>query len=92
MKIYNNNNDRRNRAFDRRHGVDRRSRLERRVDRRGGPKGKRRLSLANWIRSLVKPRLGVDRRKNDQRVYEDRRGMNPASLLTKEELSALLEE
>lgn len=91
MAINNDNNDRRGRVLDRR-GVDRRLWQERRVDRRNLTKRKCRLSLKNWIRFLTKPRLGVDRRKADQRVFEERRGTNPVSLLTKEELSALLED
>ena len=40
---------------------------------------------------LVHPRLGVDRRKGtNQRIPDDRRGKNPAFLLTQEEISALL--
>ncbi len=69
---------------------ERRSSRERRHDRRGGNKNKNR-SFYGWLRSLVKARLGVDRRKNtDRRVIADRRNPMPRSMLTKEELADLL--
>lgn len=92
MVTGNKNNDRRELVFDRRQRADRRLRQERRLDERNLVRLKRRLALRKWIKCLLNPRLGVDRRKVDQRSFEDRRGMNPASLLTQEELSALLEE
>ena len=92
MQTRNGNDDRRDRVFDRRQGVDRRLRQERRADRRYLPKGKKhRVSFKNRISALTSPRQGVDRRKAEQRVFEERRGANPASLLTRDELSALLE-
>jgi len=76
------NSDRRN--------AERRSYLERRYDRRGGGQ-KHRRSLLGWLRSLAKIRLGVDRRKNvDRRAVAKDRRLPPSSLLTKEELAALL--
>lgn len=76
------NSDRRN--------TERRSYLERRYDGRGGGQRHRR-SLLGWLRSLAKIRLGVDRRKNvNRRADVNDRRLPPSSLLTKEELAALL--
>lgn len=76
-------------------GVERRSRSscrrnssERRQDPRRGPT--RRRSLQAWLRSVTRGRPGVDRRKGaEQRLFE-RRCSDPHSLLTQEELEALL--
>ncbi len=69
---------------------DRRTNKERRVDRRTAS-GKHSRGLFEWLRSLAKVRLGVDRRKNlDQRVIANRRKFTPRSLLTREELADLL--
>lgn len=84
--------DRRKSSFDRRNKTCRRLRQERRVDRWNLLKVKYSLSFRNRIRALLNPRSGVDRRKAEQRIFDDRRGMNPASLLTKEELADLLAE
>ena len=68
---------------------ERRSSRERRYDRREGSTKNR--GFYGWIRSLLKARLGVDRRKNiDRRVVADRRSPTPRSMLTKEELADLL--
>lgn len=67
---------------------DRRQHGERRRDPRTGEQRKR--SLLSWLRSLTRKRLGVDRRKGtEQRMFE-RRCSGPRSLLTQEELEALL--
>ncbi|MFW2365609.1 MAG: hypothetical protein ACN4GW_04285 [Desulforhopalus sp.] len=70
---------------------DRRSYRERRSDTRGNSQKPRR-RLSAWFRSLIRARLGVDRRKNiDRRVLPDRRHQKtPSSLLTKDELADLL--
>ena len=49
-------------------------------------------SFRAWITALVKPRLGVDRRKGrDRRVNRLESGyVNPSSVLTSEELNQLL--
>ncbi|MGW8192907.1 MAG: hypothetical protein ACWGOX_01455 [Desulforhopalus sp.] len=81
--------ERRNPNRQRRQG-DRRSYRERRVDTRDGNQRPRR-KLSAWWRSLIRARLGVDRRKNgDRRILADRRNARPSSLLTKDELSDLL--
>ncbi|MCP4338370.1 MAG: hypothetical protein GY799_05645 [Desulfobulbaceae bacterium] len=73
-----------------RRNCERRSTLERRYDRREGAQKTNR-TFYGWLRSLVKARLGVDRRKYiDQRVVADRRNPSPRSMLTKEELADLL--
>lgn len=70
--------------------ADRRCHQERRSDPRishevSSPRG-----LYDWLRSLIKARLGVDRRKSaDQRVA-NRRHFSPRSMLTREELADLL--
>lgn len=85
-------NDRRHRGHDRRKGTDRRSYHERRRDLRLEDSAAQKITLKNRIRQIVNPRLGVDRRKSDQRSNIDRRNQNPSSLLSQEELAALLEE
>jgi len=86
-----NSNDRRGMVGDRRQNIDRRCQQERRLDRRDPSSNEQRLSIKNWLRILFHRRLGVDRRKNTNRRRQDgRRYKNPASLLTREELMALL--
>ena len=73
-----------------RRNSDRRAVRERRSDRRDSTL-KKNSSLYGWLRSLVKRRLGVDRRKYiDQRTVPDRRNPAPRSMLTQEELADLL--
>lgn len=80
--------ERRSQNSCRRRNPDRRNCSERRQDPRRGKT--RRRSLLAWIRSLIRGRLGVDRRKGvEQRMFE-RRCSGPRSLLTREELEALL--
>jgi len=87
-----NGAERRTRTDDRRQTNGRRVPQERRLDERVTSLSKQQLSLMGRFRKLTRPRLGVDRRKgSDQRVMDDRRNTCPAALLTKEELSALLE-
>jgi hypothetical protein len=86
-----NEKNHRETTSDRRNDNYRRSLQERRADKRTPSGSRQRLSLKNWFRALIHPRLGVDRRKGaDQRINNDRRGKNPATLLTQEELTALL--
>ncbi|MEA1934762.1 MAG: hypothetical protein U9N60_10110 [Thermodesulfobacteriota bacterium] len=86
-----NGADRRSSSYVRRQRGDRRSRLERRLDRRIASTARHSLSLKNRLRMLIHPRLGVDRRKGtNQRISDDRRKRNPAFILTQEEISALL--
>lgn len=69
---------------------ERRTFRERRCDTRDQAR-QRRKGFYGWLRSLIRIRLGVDRRKNgDQRTISDRRRMNTRALLTKEELADLL--
>ena len=85
-----NGKERRSGIYDRRGSGDRRSRLERREDRRIAA-SRRGRSLKNWFRSLTKTRLGVDRRKGgDRRTIKDRRRQDLAYVLTPEEISLLL--
>ncbi len=85
-----NGKERRSGMYDRRGAGDRRSRLERREDRRIAA-SRRGRSLKNWFRSLTKTRLGVDRRKgDDRRKIKDRRRQDLAYVLTSEEISLLL--
>ncbi|WP_136809322.1 hypothetical protein [Desulfosediminicola flagellatus] len=72
----------------RRKTPDRRNSVERREDPRNGRTKKR--TFTAWIRSITKGRIGVDRRKGlEQRIYE-RRNNGFRSLLTQEEIDALL--
>ncbi len=67
-------------------GPDRRRNSERRDDPReaGG------MSLTAWLKSLLKPRVGVDRRKGlDRRRDKDQ--PSPSAELTPEELKNLLD-
>lgn len=69
---------------------DRRVSNERRTDPRGEVGGAKR-SLRRWIRSVTKPRVGVDRRKGgDRRSHQTQTDTNLTSLLTPEELADLL--
>ncbi len=69
---------------------ERRSSRERRFDKRDSSRPHKR-SFTGWLRSLVRTRLGVDRRKNiDRRKIANRRNPSPRSMLTKEELNDLL--
>lgn len=69
--------------------MDRRNSGERRRDPRDGNQTRKR-SLFAWLRSLTRSRLGVDRRKGIEQRMFDRRCSGPRSLLTQEELEALL--
>lgn len=70
--------------------ADRRCCQERRSDPRTRREASSRRGLHGWLRSLIKARLGVDRRKYaDQRVA-NRRHFSPRSMLTREELADLL--
>ena len=82
--------ERRKSGKDRRSSSDRRRFAERRFDfREADPPARR--SLKAWMRSLTNARLGVDRRKGGERRVAERRSEELRSLLTPEELSALLE-
>ncbi|MFT5701811.1 MAG: hypothetical protein ACI8ZB_004712 [Desulforhopalus sp.] len=72
----------------RRQSCDRRGFGERRQDTRMPYSTKR--SLGAWIRSLKGGRLGVDRRKGVERRIMERRCSRIVSLVTQEELEALL--
>ncbi|WP_300455755.1 hypothetical protein [Desulfobacula sp.] len=78
----------RRRNQDRRAHNDRRSKTERRYDFRDNPNGQRK-SIRIWLRSIIKSRLGVDRRKNNRR-YADRRRRHKSDILTQEEITDLL--
>lgn len=80
--------ERRNPSNSRRRNSERRNLQERRNDRRTGSSNKR--TFAQWLRSLVHTRLGVDRRKGGDQRIRDRRSNSLRSLLTKDELDALL--
>jgi len=73
-----------------RRGAERRLYTERRYDNRENGRKHNNRSFYGWLRSLVKLRLGVDRRKNNnqRKISSDRR--RPSSLLTKDELTDLL--
>lgn len=84
--------ERRINAGDRRSGGGRRCHRERRSDRRVPGQGGRK-TLWTWLRSLFRPRLGVDRRKNiDRRSNVDRRKQGVSVRLTAEELRDLLSD
>jgi hypothetical protein len=77
-------------VFSRRKVEDRRSRDERRFDSRVASVQLRK-TIKTWLRSLTHLRLGVDRRKkNDRRNYYDRRNQRLGSILTREEIVDLL--
>lgn len=70
--------------------ADRRCHQERRSDPRNSRETSSHRGFYGWLRSLIKARLGVDRRKSaDQRVA-NRRHFSPRSMLTREELADLL--
>jgi len=73
---------------DRRKDSNRRAGEERRHDSRIKPTGQSK-SLQIWLRSLIKVRLGVDRRKRSRR-FSARRQHHQSSILTQEEISELL--
>jgi len=79
--------ERRRAGSCRRQESDRRTSSERRQDTRLDSNSKR--SVKAKIRSIIGGRLGVDRRKGDRRVVE-RRSTSIRSLVTPEELDALL--
>ena len=82
--------ERRMNAEERREKTDRRKINERRFDfREAHPPARR--SVKAWMRSLTNARLGVDRRKKeDRRIFDKRRSQDLRSLLTPEELADLL--
>jgi len=79
------------RASSKRRKTDgRRSQRERRLDSRGVPVNLSQ-KVKTWLQSLIHLRLGVDRRKEiDRRRNGDRRQQQNRSILTREELAALL--
>jgi hypothetical protein len=82
--------ERRSTASNRRNTEDRRSQDERRFDSRLANVKKPR-TIKVWLRSMTRLRLGVDRRKKDDRRFRiDRRQQSLRSLLTREEISDLL--
>jgi hypothetical protein len=82
--------ERRSTDSNRRNTEDRRSLDERRLDSRLATV-KHRRTIKVWLRSITRLRLGVDRRKKeDRRLTRDRRRQSLRSLLTQEEISALL--
>lgn len=82
--------ERRKPLRQRREDSDRRVYHERRFDFRAAHPSARR-SVRAWMRSLINARLGVDRRKGDERrARNDRRSQVLRSLLTPEELADLL--
>ena len=85
--------DRRLNTFDRRTSRDRRAQEERRFDSRLATV-KQRKTIRIWLRAVTRSRLGVDRRKKeDRRLNQDRRNRRQQSLrslLTQEEITALL--
>lgn len=84
--------ERRNDRGERRDLSERRLPRERRVDYREVEPPVRR-SIKAWFRSLSNARLGVDRRKKeDRRHHDERRSRQLRSILTPEELADLLSE
>jgi len=82
--------ERRINTSDRRTGRDRRSQKERRFDSRMATAQPRKTFRA-WLRALFNARLGVDRRKTEnRRVIPDRRQRTLRSILTQEEINDLL--
>ncbi|HKJ65689.1 MAG TPA: hypothetical protein VJ969_09815 [Desulfopila sp.] len=75
---------------DRRTSGNRRSQTERRHDFRHDSSQGQSMSLSVWLRSKVKSRLGVDRRKSERRKSFDRRQRKTHVLLSREEISDLL--
>lgn len=84
--------ERRRSGGERRMSTARRYVHERRYDYREADPPVRR-SIKSWMRSLSNSRLGVDRRKGEERrLLRDRRSLQLCSLLSPEELAALLQE
>ncbi len=83
--------ERRKSSSDRRlDDSNRRSASERRYDRRLQEQGRRR-SVKAFMRGVFNARLGVDRRKGQERRSNERRfQVLPSSLLTQDELKDLL--
>lgn len=76
-------------GFLERRVADRRVCNERRCDRRISNNGSR--SLKAWVKSLMRPRIGVDRRKQgDRRKRQVAPVRDLRSLLTADEISDLL--
>ncbi len=76
-------------VFFERRVSDRRVCDERRCDRRVSSNGSR--SLKAWVKSLTRPRIGVDRRKQgDRRKQQIRPARDLRSLLTADEINELL--
>ena len=71
-------------------GSDRRKKNERRTDPREALAKK---SFFGWLRSIFKPRVGVDRRKGDERRQTGavRLDSNLSAELTQEEIKRLLD-
>jgi len=89
MQEHQNNTQKKD--FKRRKGDRRRNAYERRSDNRTG--SSQRLNVITWIRTLIKPRLGVDRRKgNDPRRASRLENIHTNSVLTEEELRHLLDD
>jgi hypothetical protein len=85
--------ERRNDRGERRAFSDRRLPRERRFDFREANPPPVRRPIKAWVRSLCNARLGVDRRKKeDRRVHDERRSRQLRSLLTPEELADLLSD
>jgi hypothetical protein len=82
--------ERRINTCDRRKNGDRRSLEERRLDSRlAAPRQPKTLRV--WLRSLIRTRLGVDRRKkNNRRGITDRRRITIRTILTQDEINDLL--
>ena len=84
--------ERRTDENSRRDYSERREPRERRFDRRDIAQAPKR-SIMSWLRSFSNARLGVDRRKAEKRrLADDRRSRELQSLLTPEEIAALLQE
>ncbi|WP_153304918.1 hypothetical protein [Desulfocapsa sulfexigens] len=84
--------ERRNGGGERRALSERRASHERRFDYRDAEPPPRR-SIKSWMRVLSNARPGVDRcRGQEPRTIEKRRSQGVRSILTPEELAALLQE
>lgn len=70
--------------------ADRRCHQERRSDPRTCREASSHRGFYGWLRSLIKARLGVDRRKSTDKRVANRRHFSPRSMLTREELADLL--
>jgi hypothetical protein len=70
--------------------ADRRCHQERRYDPRSHREVSSPRGFYGWLRSLIRARLGVDRRKSDDQRMINRRHFSPRSMLTREELADLL--